>query len=80
MADDPGQKKNVAGEHAALVAPRPNHDRVGRKETYDKPWARLEVGVVEVAAGETTLRVRAKTIAAQSVMELKAVEVERVER
>ena len=61
--------------------PKPVHspDRVPRKEVYEKTWATLDLGTLELPMGSARLDVRAATIAGEQVMDLKAVVVERIE-
>ncbi|MCH8046803.1 MAG: arylsulfatase [Planctomycetes bacterium] len=59
--------------------PLPSPDRIARGEVYEKLWAPLKLGIVELPKGRTTLDVKALSIAAERVMDLKEVHVRRVE-
>ena len=54
-------------------------DRVSRKETYDTTWKPLKLGVIELSEGVTQLNVKALSKPGEQVMDLKAVELKRVE-
>ena len=58
-------------------APIPSPDRVKRKEVYEKVWAQLTLGALDLAEGKTRLTVRAISKPGNIVMELKAVRLER---
>lgn len=64
-----------AHDPAYLFSP----DRVLRGEVYEKEWATLPMGVVELAEGETRLVLKAKTIAGERAPDVKAVHVRRVD-
>ncbi len=53
-------------------------DRVKRKESYEKTWAALVVGVLDLSAGQTRLTVSAPTIPGRQAMELKAARLTRL--
>jgi arylsulfatase A len=59
--------------------PLPSPDRVRRKEVYEKPWAPLALGAIELPKGPTTLSVRALSKPGTQVFDLKAVRLERVD-
>lgn len=59
-------------------APLPSPDRVKRKEVYEKAWATLDVGVLDLPAGRAKLTVSAPTIPASQAMELKAARLTRL--
>jgi arylsulfatase A len=48
-------------------------DRVPRKEVYERTWVPLRMGILEIPAGRTTVRIRAVNRTGSEVMELKAV-------
>jgi len=56
----------------------PSPDRVKRKEVYEKTWAALEVGVLDLPAGRTRLTVAASAIPGRQAMELKAARLTRL--
>jgi len=60
-------------ERAHDPAPLPSPDRVPRGEVYEKVWASLELGALELPQGRTRLLVKALTKPGASVMDLKAV-------
>lgn len=53
--------------------PIPSPDYVPRGEVYEKVWACLQLGAVEVPEGRMQLKARALNIAGCKVMELKSV-------
>ena len=53
--------------------PIPSPDYVPRGEVYEKVWAPLRMGTVELKEGRTRLQVRALNIKGSKVMELKSV-------
>jgi arylsulfatase A len=59
--------------------PIPSPDRVPRGEVYEKVWAPLTLGSVRLSKGRTTLRVRAVDIPGKQAIDLKAVQLRRVE-
>ena len=59
--------------------PVPSPDRVPRKEVYEKAWESLEMGSLRLPEGRTGLVVRALTRPGNSVMELKAVSIQRLD-
>ncbi|GAI28347.1 unnamed protein product, partial [marine sediment metagenome] len=58
--------------------PIPSLDRVRRIEVYEKVWAPLSLGIMELQKGRGRLAVRALTKTGEKVIDLKAVEVRRV--
>ena len=56
-----------------------NLGRVPLTEAMDKVWAPLLLGTVELSQGRTQLDVRALTVAGKKVMDLKAVDLHRVD-
>ncbi|MFW5761744.1 MAG: DUF5077 domain-containing protein, partial [Cyclobacteriaceae bacterium] len=54
-------------------------DRVPRKEVYERTWGNLEVGTMQLEPGAYELRVTASGIPNQSAMELKGVELIRID-
>ena len=61
----------VAKAHDPAHIPSP--DRVKRKEVYEKVWATLEMGTLDLPAGVTKLTASAAMIPGSQVMELKGV-------
>jgi len=59
-------------------APISSPDRVPRKEVYEKVWASLNLGVLSLPKGSTELRIRALSMAGESVMDLKAIQLRRI--
>lgn len=59
--------------------PIPSPDRVQRIEVYEKVWASLKLGEIEIQQGRTRLTVKALTKPGLAVMDLKAVRVRRVD-
>ncbi len=59
--------------HAHNPKPLPSPDRDPRDEVYEKVWAPLKLGVVELSKGPTKLIVHALKIPGSEAMELKAV-------
>jgi len=59
--------------------PVPSPDRVKRIEVYEKIWSSLSVGTVRLKKGRTTLAVRALTKPGEKIMDLKAVQVRRID-
>jgi arylsulfatase A len=60
-------------EKAHNPDPIPSPDYVPRGEVYEKVWAPLRMGTVELKQGRTRLKVRALSIKGSKVMELKSV-------
>jgi arylsulfatase A len=60
-------------------SPLPSPDRVPRSEVYEKTWARLKVGALELPKGPTKLTVQALTKPGRQVGELKGVQIKWVE-
>ncbi len=58
--------------------PIPSPDRVPRGEVYEKIWAPLRLGAVDLAKGRTKLVVRAMEIPGKQAFDLKAVKVRQV--
>ena len=59
--------------------PIPSPDRVRRGEVYEKIWAPLTLGSVELSKGRTTLCVKALEIPGDKAFDLKAVRLRRVD-
>ena len=59
-------------------APIPSPDRVRRGEVYEKVWAPLKLGAVDLAKGRTKLVVRALEIPGKQAFDLKADKVRQV--
>lgn len=57
----------------------PNHDLVPRHEVYERSWAPLEMGTMELGKGPTKLVLRALSIAGAKAPDVKAVELRRVD-
>ena len=57
----------------------PSPDRVPRKEVYEKVWASLPLGELELSAGASRLAIRALSIPGHRAFELKAVRVLRID-
>jgi arylsulfatase A-like enzyme len=75
-----GQKIEGVIQKAHDPAPLPSHDRVPRTEVYDKIWAPLVLGAVDLPKGRTRLIVRALQIATTRAVDLKEVELRKVQR
>ena len=60
-------------------APLPSPDRVPRGEVYEKIWAPLTLGAVELSKGRTKLVVRALEIPGNKAFDLKAVRLRRID-
>ena len=73
--------QSVEGVIAKPHDPEPvaGHDRVRRKEVCEKTWAPLALGAVKLRKGRTKLAVKAITKPGRSVMDLKAVRVQRAD-
>jgi len=56
--------------------PIPSPDRVERKEVYEKEWAELPIGQLQLPTGRATVTVRATKIPGKTALDLKAVQVE----
>jgi len=59
--------------------PIPSPDRVPRGEVYEKVWAPLKLGTIELAKGRARLTVRASTKPGGQVMDLKAVRLRKLD-
>ncbi len=59
--------------------PIPSPDRIPRKEVYEKVWAPLDLGAVELAKGACDLTVRALAKPGKHVMQLKDVRLKRLQ-
>ena len=59
--------------------PIPSPDRVRRGEVYEKVWAPLRLGTVELSKGRTTLAVKALKISGRQAIDLKAVQLRQVD-
>ncbi len=72
--------KSVEGriEKAHDPQPIPSPDRVPRGEVYEKTWATLELGEVELRPGRTRLAVKALSKPGPQVVDLKAVQLRKV--
>lgn len=68
-----GQSVEGVVEKAHDPEPIPSPDRIPRGEVYEKVWASLKLGTVNLSKGRTQLRVRALTKPGETVMDLKAV-------
>jgi len=76
----------IGGQFVQGVIRRPHDpqpisspDRVPRKEVYEKVWAPLKLGTVDLEKGRTRLCVRALTKLGRTVMDLKAARVRRLD-
>jgi len=76
----------IGGESSAGIVrnahnPKPvsSPDRVKRIEVYEKIWSSLSVGTVKLKKGRTRLAVKAVTKPGEKVMDLKAVQVRRID-
>ena len=76
----------IGGQHlegVVTVAHDPPYqfspDRVLRGEVYEKEWAPLTLGAVDLARGPTQLAIKALDIPGTRMMDVKAVHVRRVE-
>jgi arylsulfatase A len=74
-----GRSLEGAVEKAHDPAPLPSPDRVPRGEVYEKEWATLPLGALDLEAGRASFQLRALARPGASVMDLKAVRVRRVE-
>jgi len=68
-----GQSVEGVVEKAHDPEPIPSPDRIPRGEVYEKVWASLKLGTVNLSKGRTQLRVVALTKLGETVMDLKAV-------
>jgi arylsulfatase A len=59
--------------------PLPSPDRVPRGEVYEKVWATLTLGALDLRPGRSRLNVKALSKPGESVMELKAVRLSRLD-
>jgi len=66
-------------EKAHDPEPIPSPDRHPRWEAYEKVWAPLELGTVDLPKGPTRLTVKALTKPGEAVMDLKAVRLRRLD-
>jgi arylsulfatase A len=73
-----GQTVEGVVEKVHDPAPVPSPDRVPRGEVYEKVWAPLTLGAVELGAGATRLVVRALEIPGRRACDVKAVRLRRV--
>jgi arylsulfatase A len=60
--------------------PLPSPDRVSRGEVYEKVWAPLTLGTVELDQGETRLVLRALAIPGRQACDVKAVQLRRIDQ
>ncbi|MHC4738466.1 MAG: arylsulfatase [Planctomycetota bacterium] len=79
-----GAKVRVEGSEGIVrnahnPEPVPSPDRVKRIEVYEKVWSSLSVGTVRLKKGRTRLAVRAVTKPGEKVMDLKAVQIRRID-
>ena len=58
--------------------PVPSPDRYPRWEVYEKVWAPLELGTLDLPKGPARLTVKALSVAGEAVMDLKAVRLRRL--
>ncbi len=56
--------------------PIPSPDRVGRKEVYERLWARLDLGSIELPAGTTVLQLRPGDADSGPNFDVKSIEIE----
>lgn len=75
LTDDQGwgDVRSHGVEKAHDPEPIPSPDRIPRGEVYEKVWASLKLGTVNLSKGRAQLRVRALTKPGETVMDLKAV-------
>jgi hypothetical protein len=78
QVDVGGQTVEGVVEKVHDPAPVASPDRVPRGEVYEKVWAPLTLGTVEVAAGATRLVARALEIPGRRACDVKAVRLRRV--
>ena len=75
-----GKSVEGAVKQAHDSAPLTSPDRVTRRgEVYEKVWAPLTLGEVQLTQGRTRLTVTALSIAGKQVMDLKSVELRRIQ-
>ncbi|MGC9326514.1 MAG: arylsulfatase [Candidatus Hinthialibacter sp.] len=74
-----GKKIGGIVDRAHDPEPIPSPDRVPRKEVFEKVWAPLNLGIMRLPQGRTQLCVKALDIPGETVMDLKAVHLKRVE-
>ncbi|MBN2330168.1 MAG: arylsulfatase [Candidatus Omnitrophica bacterium] len=74
-----GKKIGGIVDRAHDPEPLPSPDRVPRKEVFEKVWAPLNLGIMRLPQGRTQLCVKALTIPGETVMDLKAVHIKRVD-
>ena len=58
----------------------PSPDRVVRKEAYEKPWARLRLGILTIPKGQNQLVLRATAVPGAEAAEVKAIVLEPVQK
>ncbi len=59
--------------------PLPSPDRVPRRgEVYERVWAPLSLGAVQLGEGRTRISITALNVAGKRVMDLKAIELRRL--
>ena len=74
-----GESSEDVVRNAHNPRPIPSPDRVKRIEVYEKIWSSLSLGTVKLKKGRTRLAVRAVTKPGEKVMDLKAVQVRRID-
>ena len=74
-----GERLEGVVNKAHNPAPLPSPDRVRRGEVYEKIWAPLTLGAVELNKGRTKLIVRAMEIPGEKAFDLKAVRMRRID-
>lgn len=74
-----------AGESASAVISKahdpeyiPSPDRIPRIEVYEKEWARLKMGNLNISSGEQTIVLKAGNIPSGQVGEIKGLELKRI--
>jgi hypothetical protein len=72
-----GQSVEGVIKQAHDPSPLPSPDREPRPEVYEKVWAELPLGQLNLNAGRTRLTVSALSVAGKNVAELKAVRLRR---
>ncbi len=72
------QNQFVTGRIAPAFDPPllPSPDRVPRKEAFEKPWARLKLGLLTIPQGKSQLVLRALRVSGGEVADVKAIELE----
>jgi len=73
-----GKVLEVVVDRAHDPAPIPSPDRVPRVEVYEKIWARLPAGQVDLVKGPGRLVVKVSRIVGKRAIDLKAVELRRI--